>query len=160
MDTVIQGSNSGVTVIGGDNSRPGVAGGSRDGVKGGKPGAKGKVKNGTGKAPAGPATGTGKSWAPKGELYIAQLPRALKAVKLECPAVRDLGISGEVVLRVQVRNNGSVRSVKVLKGIGNGCDEIAAKALRKTKFKPAVGTDGKKYDFEIKRYIYEYKRAR
>lgn len=160
MDTVIKGSNSGVTVIGGDKSRPGVAGGSRDGVKGGRPGGKGTVKDGKGTAPTGPAKGAGKSWAPKSELYIAQLPRALKQIKLECPAARDLGISGTVVLKVQIRSNGTVRSAKVIKGIGNGCDEIAQKALRKTKFKAAVGTDGKKTDFEIARYEYVYKASR
>ena len=157
MDTVLKGSNSGVTVVGGDKTRAGVAGGSRDGVAGGKPGGKGKTKGGQGTAPSGPAQGTGKAWAPKSELYIAQLPRPLQQVKLECPAVRDLGISGTVILKVQVRKNGSVRSVKVVKGIGNGCDQIAAKALKKTKFKPAVGTDGKSADFEIARYEYEYR---
>ena len=64
------------------------------------------------------------------------------------------------MLRVQVRKNGTVRSAKVIKGIGNGCDAIAVKALKKTKFKPAVGTDGKSADFEIARYEYVYKASR
>ncbi len=155
---MIFGGNSGVTVKAGSLTRAGVKGGSPDGVKGGTLGGKGDKLGGTGQTPGG--TGKGPAFAPKGDLYIAQYPKVSKKVQLECPAARDEGIYGTVLLRVEVRKDGRVRNVKVLKGIGHGCDKIAKKALKKTRFKPAVTTDGKVADFVIRGYEYEYRAAR
>lgn len=157
MDQVITGGGSGVTVIGGSTTRAGQAGGSREGKERGVKGGTGKTEGGVGEKPAPVA---GPAWEPKGELYIAEYPRKAKDVILQCPAVREQGIAGAVVLKVQVRRDGSVRSVKVVQGLGHGCDEIAVKAVKRMKFKPAVATDGKPVDFEIKRYTYEFRAPR
>jgi protein TonB len=143
-----------VKVIPGTRNTPGVAGGQRDGKPGGKPGGKGKTPGATGAAPS-PAP-AGPKWSPKGDLYIAQLPRTVKVPELKCPDVTSQGISGTVVLKVQVRKDGTVRSARVVDGIGGSCDKIAQKALKKAKFKPAVGTDGKSADYELRyEYVFE-----
>ena len=46
------------------------------------------------------------------------------------------GIQGKVYLLAFVNENGIVEDVKVIKGIGGGCDEAAAAAVKKTKFSP------------------------
>ena len=69
--------------------------------------------------------------------------------------LRELGIEGTVVLKVQVRRTGDVRKVKIVKGIGHGCNEVAAKALRGSRFKPAIATNGQAADYEL-RYEYEF----
>lgn len=43
---------------------------------------------------------------------------------------------GKVFLMVMVNENGSVDEVKVIKGIGNGCDEAAIDGVKKAKFTP------------------------
>jgi protein TonB len=119
---------------------------------GGKPGGKeGGKRGGTGKT-EGTQGGTGdgkpteKPWSPVSELYLKRGPVPAKAPpKLQCPATRS-GVSGTVLLKVQVRSDGTLRSVKVAKGIGSGCDEIAIKAVRKAKFKPALTTAGQPTD--------------
>ncbi|MCA9714039.1 MAG: TonB family protein, partial [Myxococcales bacterium] len=141
---VVQDGNSGVSV---NTGEPG------DGVPGGtgKPNSKG-----TGSRPPGVKTDKqGEPWAPTGELHIKTLPRVIKVKELQCPAVRELGIEGTVVLKVQVRKTGDVRDVSVVKGIGHGCDKVAAKALRGSRFKPAIATNGKPADYEL-RYEYEF----
>lgn len=49
---------------------------------------------------------------------------------------RKYNTEGRVVVSFIVRKNGNVTDFKVLKGIGNGCDEEAIRAVRKAKFKP------------------------
>ena len=46
-------------------------------------------------------------------------------------------ITGKVYLLVYVNEQGEVDDVKVVKGIGYGCDEVAVAAVKKTKFSPA-----------------------
>jgi protein TonB len=46
---------------------------------------------------------------------------------------------GKVYVLIYVNEKGDVDDVKVVKGIGYGCDEEAVKAIKKTKFTP--GTD-------------------
>jgi protein TonB len=124
-----------------------------DGKPGGREG--GKDKDGGG----GPKEGTGKPgpvWAPKSDLYIKKQPLPVHIAELECPAVQELRISGTVVLLVQVRRDGSVKQARVTKGIGHGCDEIAKKALRGGKFTPAIDTDGRSADYELRyEYVFE-----
>ena len=140
---VVQDGNSGVGV--------------NTGPPGGVPGGTGKPNSkGTGSRPPGVKTSpTGEPWAPSGELHIKTLPRPLNVPRIQCPAVRELGIEGTVVLSVQVRKSGQIRNVTVAKGIGYGCDKIAAKALRKARFKPAITTNGSPADYEL-RYEYEF----
>lgn len=124
----------------------------------GSPGGNGdKRGSGGGSGPGGGGTGTvpGEPWSPKNDLYISQQPKVLRVPELECPAVSERQVSGMVVLMVQVQRDGKVRSARVTQKMGHGCDEIAKKALRKAKFAPAIGTDGKAADYEL-RYEYEF----
>ena len=90
-----------------------------------------------------------------GELYIRDLPQVLNVPQEQCPAVQELGIEGIVILTVQVRRDGTIKDVKINKDIGHGCGKVAAKALRRARFKPAVATNGQPADFEL-RYEYEF----
>lgn len=45
---------------------------------------------------------------------------------------------GKVYVLIYVNEKGDVDDVKVVKGIGFGCDEEAVKAIKKTKFIPGV----------------------
>jgi protein TonB len=63
----------------------------------------------------------------------------LKAIysKISYPAIaKKAGIEGKVYVIAYVNENGGVDDVKVLKGIGGGCDEAAIRAVRSTKFTP------------------------
>jgi len=51
-------------------------------------------------------------------------------------AAKSAGTQGKVFLMVMVNENGSVDDVKVIKGIGNGCDEAAVEGVKKAKFTP------------------------
>jgi protein TonB len=46
------------------------------------------------------------------------------------------GVSGKVYVLVYVDENGSVEQVKVVRGIGAGCDEAAVDGVKLTKFSP------------------------
>ncbi|MFZ5947273.1 MAG: energy transducer TonB [Stygiobacter sp.] len=45
---------------------------------------------------------------------------------------------GKVYVLVFINENGEVDDVKVVKGIGAGCDEETVRAVKKTKFSPGV----------------------
>jgi periplasmic protein TonB len=45
---------------------------------------------------------------------------------------------GKVYVLIYVNEKGDVDDVKVVKGIGFGCDEEAVRAIKKTKFSPGV----------------------
>ena len=50
---------------------------------------------------------------------------------------RRMGVEGRVFLQFVVEKNGSITDIKVLKGIGSGCDEEAVRVLKKApKWKP------------------------
>ena len=144
QSNTVQDGNSGVSVNTGNPE--GTPGGT------GKTGSQGK-----GSRPADSIVGgeNAQAWTPQNELFIQQLPNAINVPERPCPAVDELGVEGEVVLTVQVRRNGKVREVRLVKGMGYGCDKIAIKALREAKFKPAIATDGQPTDYEL-RYTYEF----
>ncbi|RMD49233.1 MAG: energy transducer TonB, partial [Ignavibacteria bacterium] len=48
------------------------------------------------------------------------------------------GIQGKVYVLAFIDESGSVNDVKVLKGIGGGCDEAAADAIKASKFTPGT----------------------
>lgn len=48
------------------------------------------------------------------------------------------GVEGKVYLLIYINESGDVDDVKVVKGIGMGCDEEAIKAVKKTKFSPGA----------------------
>lgn len=142
-DQVVQGSGAGVSV--------------RVGSGGGIPGGTAEVAHQS--TTAGTRTkgsarrARGGAWQPRADIQIQRLPDPIAVPKIECPAVLEEGISGTVVLEVQVTRSGTVRKVNVVRGIGHGCDRVAAKALRMARFRPAVATDGKSADYELR---YEY----
>ncbi|MEW6702478.1 MAG: energy transducer TonB [Bacteroidota bacterium] len=47
-------------------------------------------------------------------------------------------VEGKVYVLIYVNENGDVDDVKVVKGIGSGCDEEAVKAIKKSKFTPGM----------------------
>lgn len=51
---------------------------------------------------------------------------------------RRTNTEGKVYVLIYVNEKGDVDDVKVVKGIGMGCDEEAVKAIKKTKFSPAL----------------------
>lgn len=145
LSQTTQGGNSGVTVQQGSGGEYGGTG---------KQDSKSKKKGPAGGGdPKGDDEGTVAKWEPRSELFVKDPPVTLKVPEIECPATRELGVEGKVVLRVQVQRDGKVRKVSVVKGIGQGCDEIASKALKKARFKAAVGTNGQTVDFEL---TYDY----
>ncbi len=97
--------------------------------------------------------GAGPSWSPTSAAFIDTLPIPISVERRTCPASRDRGVAGTVVLRVQVRSSGHVRRVTLIDGIGSGCDEIAIEALRRARFRPATTLDGRSADYELR---YEY----
>jgi len=62
------------------------------------------------------------------------LPAIYKNVKYP-EIAQKAGIQGKVYLLAFINENGGVDDVKVIKGIGGGCDEAAVVAVKKTKFK-------------------------
>lgn len=49
---------------------------------------------------------------------------------------KKAGVQGKVFLLAYINENGGVDDVKVVKGIGAGCDEAAVDAVKKSKFNP------------------------
>jgi protein TonB len=79
------------------------------------------------------------------EDYLAFVPKmpepvgGLEAIvkKIVYPSLaRQQGVQGKVYLLVYVNENGGVDDVKIVKGIGMGCDEAAIDAVKKHKFTP------------------------
>jgi protein TonB len=57
--------------------------------------------------------------------------------KITYPAeAQKAGIEGKVYLLIYINEKGEVDDVKVLKGLGAGCDEAAVGAVKGTKFTP------------------------
>jgi protein TonB len=51
-------------------------------------------------------------------------------------AAKRAGVSGKVYVLVYVNENGGVDEVKVIRGIGAGCDEAAAAGVKEVRFTP------------------------
>lgn len=69
----------------------------------------------------------------------------LKAIyeKIEYPEIaKRAGVQGKVYILAFINENGGVDDVKVIKGIGGGCDEAAVDAVKNSKFSPGV-SEGK-----------------
>ena len=67
---------------------------------------------------------------------VGGMPAIYKLIKYPQIAV-SAGVEGKVYLLAFVNENGDVDDVKIVKGIGAGCDEAAADAVKQTKFTPA-----------------------
>jgi len=65
-------------------------------------------------------------------------PRLLREVKAEyTDEARRRGMTGDVVLEIVVRRDGSVGDLRVLQGLGAGLDQRAIAAVRQWRFDPA-----------------------
>lgn len=155
MSQLNQGASSGVTVHAGSGAGS-TLGGDPNGSGNGRARQPKPTAQQSGDGDGGPSKGPG--WAPASQVRIQRLPIPKSVPRRECPATKE-GVEGTVFLTVQVRRDGSVRKVKVTKGIGHGCDAIAVAALRKAKFKPAQSNANKAVDFEI-RYEYVFRLAK
>lgn len=65
---------------------------------------------------------------------------------------RTLKIEGEVILEVNFASTGSVRVLRVVRGLGHGLDEAAARAAQQIRFKPAQDA-GRPVDFRTTVHI-------
>jgi TonB family protein len=65
-------------------------------------------------------------------------PRLLREVKAQYTEdARKRAVTGDVVLEIVIKSDGSVGDVKVLRGLGHGLDERAVAAVRDWRFAPA-----------------------
>ena len=86
----------------------------------------------------GPGSGGGTGGGPYRAGSGIQPPRLLREVKADfTEEARQRGISGEVVLEIVVRRDGSVGDVRVLHGLGGGLNDRAIQAVRQWRFAPA-----------------------
>ncbi len=65
------------------------------------------------------------------------LPEIYKKIKYP-ESAKKAGISGKVYLMIFINESGAVDDVKVIKGLGMGCDEAAVAGIKSTKFSPAL----------------------
>ncbi len=65
---------------------------------------------------------------------------------------RDLKVEGQVMVEVQFLASGTVKVLRVVKGLGHGLDETAQQAAAQIKFKPAT-RDGAAIDSTARVYI-------
>lgn len=77
------------------------------------------------------------AFAEKMPAPVGGLPAIYSKVQYPDIAVKA-GIQGKVFLLAFVDESGKVNDVKVLKGIGGGCDEAAIDAVKATKFSPGT----------------------
>jgi TonB family protein len=94
---------------------------------------------GQGQGPGvGPGSGGGTGGGPYRPGSGIEPPRLLREVRAGySDAARRRAISGEVVLEIVVRRDGSVGDVKILRGLEGGLNENAVEAVRQWRFSPA-----------------------
>ena len=116
--------------------------------------------------PSGTGTaGAPNVYSPKSDVYIKTLPEidgeaCARTVSYPSEA-EQLGIEGEVKLKVELDETGKVHDIKLLSGLGHGLDQAAMNALRhKCHFKPAIGTDGKPAAYVIQAYTWTFELPR
>jgi protein TonB len=86
----------------------------------------------------GPGSGGGTGGGPFHPGSGITPPRLLREVKADYTEdARQRSISGDVVLEIVVRHDGSVGDVKILKGLGGGLNDRAVRAVRQWRFAPA-----------------------
>ena len=87
----------------------------------------------------GPGSGGGTGGGPFRPGSGITPPRVLQEVKAEyTDEARRSGITGEVVMEIVVRRDGSVSDVKLLRGLGGGLNDRARQAVRQWRFAPAT----------------------
>jgi len=86
----------------------------------------------------GPGSGGGTGGGPYRPGSGITPPRVLREVKADyTEAARQRALTGEVVLELVVRRDGSVGDVRLLHGLGLGLDDRAIAAVRQWRFAPA-----------------------
>jgi TonB family protein len=86
----------------------------------------------------GPGSGGGTGGGPYRPGSGIEAPQLLREVKADyTEEARRRGVSGDVVLEIVVRRDGSVGDVKVLQGLAGGLNERAVQAVRQWRFTPA-----------------------
>jgi protein TonB len=86
----------------------------------------------------GPGSGGGTGGGPFRPGSGIDPPKLVREVKADyTDDARRRGISGEVVLEIVVRRDGTVGDVKILKGLPAGLNERAISAVREWRFTPA-----------------------
>lgn len=86
----------------------------------------------------GPGTGGGTGGGPYRPGSGIEPPRLLREVRADYTEdARRRNLSGDVVLEIVVRRDGSVGDVKVLQGLAGGLNERAVQAVRQWRFAPA-----------------------
>lgn len=68
---------------------------------------------------------------------VGGLPEIYKLIKYP-EIAKKVGLQGKVYVLAFINENGDVDDVKVVKGIGGGCDEATIEAIKKTKFTPGL----------------------
>ena len=134
-----------VATAGSDKDREGVidrgtdAGASQGSGVGGGAGTGQGVGTGEGRGSGiGDGSGGGTGGGPFRPGSGIEPPRLLREVKAEyTDEARRRGITGDVVLEIVVRRDGSVGDVTVLQGRGAGLDQRAVAAVRQWRFSPA-----------------------
>ena len=90
-------------------------------------------------AGVGPGSGGGTGGGAYGPGSGIQAPRLLREVKAEyTDEARRAGVTGDVVLQIVVRRDGTVGDVKVVEGLRGGLNERAIQAVRQWRFAPAT----------------------
>lgn len=119
-------------------------------------------------APLAPQTGPpAQKYEPISDLYLKKAPEidneACGASIKYPPEAEQMGIEGQVRLRIELDEKGKVRSVRVTRGLGHGVDEAIARAIRthpECRFSPAVANDGKPAAYVIDPYIFTLELSR
>ena len=111
--------------------------------------------------PAAPPPPPKPSYQPVSELYIKKMPEIDSDAcgrTIQYPAeAEQLGVEGDVKLRVELDDKGHVHGIKVLSGLGHGLDQAAVYALtHRCKFTPAIATDGKPVAYVIPSYVFHF----
>jgi TonB family protein len=89
-------------------------------------------------AGVGPGSGGGTGGGPFRPGSGIEPPRLLREVRADyTEEARRSGLSGEVVLEIVVRRDGSVGDIRILQGLGGGLNDRAVQAVRQWRFSPA-----------------------
>ncbi len=113
-----------------DSHGPGTGGSAGSGAGAG-------LGDGTGSG-VGPGSGGGTGGGPYRPGSGIDPPRLLREIKADYTEdARQRGLSGEVVMEIVVRRDGSVGDVKILQGLGGGLNDRAVQAVRQWRFSPA-----------------------
>ena len=87
----------------------------------------------------GPGEGGGTGGGPYRPGSGVEPPRLLREVRADyTDEARRANVSGEVVLEIVVRRDGSVGDVRILQRLGSGLDQRAIQAVRQWRFAPAT----------------------